>query len=74
MDSPHDHPPATTAPDDHPPMPGQAELERLLDASEADVAAGRTVPLAPVFARMRATAERIRRERAAQDPVAPRRR
>ncbi len=42
-----------------PPMPSLAELEAQLAASEADRAAGRTVPLAPVLARMRAAADRI---------------
>ena len=69
MDSPHDHQPEDDA-IDGPPMPTQAELEAMLDASDADVAAGRTVPLAPVLARMRATAERIRRERSARDKTA----
>ncbi len=48
---------------DWPAMPTQAELEAIIDAGETDAAAGRMVPLAPVLARMRATAERIRRER-----------
>jgi hypothetical protein len=47
----------------HPPMPTQGDLELVLDASQADVAAGRIVALAPVLAKIRATAERIRQER-----------
>ena len=61
MDSPHNYHPEDIT--DQPVMPTQAELEAVLDADEADVAAGRVVPLEPVLARMRATAERIRRER-----------
>ncbi len=61
MDSPHDHSPEDTA--GQPAMPTQADLEAMLDADEADVAAGQVVRLEPVLARMRATAEGIRRER-----------
>ena len=61
MDSPHEHDPEDAA--DQPAMPTQAELDAMLDADEAEVAAGRVVPLEPVLARMRATAGRIRRER-----------
>ena len=64
MDYPPDHH-ADDESDDGPPMPTQAELEAMLDASDANVAVGRTIPLAPVLAGMRAAAERIRRERAA---------
>jgi hypothetical protein len=63
MDTPQDFYPKNNALDE-PLMPTQAELEAVLDASEADVAAGRIVTLAPVLARMRAAAERIRQERA----------
>jgi len=55
-----------------PPIPTQAELEALLDADEADVAAGHIVPAEPVLAEMRATAARIRRERTAEEVTAPR--
>lgn len=47
-------------------------MKAMLDADEADVAAGRVVPLEPVLARMRATAERIRRERALKEATAHR--
>ncbi len=50
-------------------MPTQAEFEAMLDADEADVATGRVVPAEPVLARMRATAERIRRERDLKEAV-----
>ncbi len=46
-----------------PETPSQAELEDALAESEADVAAGRVVPLAPIIARMRADAARIRQQR-----------
>jgi len=62
MDRVTDHPSDDEAAPE-PPTPTQAELEAVLDATDSDVAAGRTVPLAPVLARMRADAERIRRER-----------
>ena len=70
MDSPHDYHPEDIA--NQPAMPTQAELEAMLDADEADVAAGRVVPLEPVLARMRATAERIRRERDLKEATAHR--
>jgi hypothetical protein len=53
VDTPQDFHPDDHAPDGAP-MPTQAELEAILDASEADVAAGRVMALAPVLARMRA--------------------
>ncbi len=70
MDNPHDY----LVEDDagQPAMPTQAELEAMLDADEADVAAGRVVPLEPVLARMRAAAERIRRERDRKEMAAHR--
>ena len=55
---------------DRPAMPTQAELESMLNAAEADVAAGQVVPLEPVLARMRATAERIRHERDLKEATA----
>ena len=61
MDTPHGCLPEDIA--DQPAMPTQAELEAMLDADEADVAAGRVVPLEPVLTRIRAIAKRIRRER-----------
>jgi len=57
---------------DSPPIPTQAELEALLDADDADVAAGHIVPAEPVLTEMRATAARIRRERTAKEVTAPR--
>ena len=66
MDNPHDHHPEDDV-TDGPATPTQAELEAMLDADEADVAAGRVAPLEPVLARMRAVAERIRRERHLRD-------
>ena len=70
MDSPHDYHPEDIG--EQPAMPTQAELEAMLDADEADVAAGRVVPLEPVLASMRATAERIRRERDLREATAQR--
>lgn len=57
---------------DQPAMPAQVELEAMFDADDADVAAGRLVPAEPVFAEMRAAATRIRRERQAEEAMAPR--
>ncbi len=75
MDRPHDDHPDDDHPDDdladRPPMPTQAALEAMLDAGEADAATGQTVPAEPVLARMRATAERIRRERALREATLP---
>lgn len=62
MDGPHDYQPEDNIAD-QPAMPTQAELEATLDADEAEVAAGRVVPSEPVMARMRAAAQRLRRER-----------
>ena len=70
MDNPHDYHPGDNA--GQPAMPTQAELEAMLDADEADVAAGRVVPLEAVLARVRATAERIRRERDRKEVAAHR--
>jgi len=70
MDGAHDHYPEDTA--DQPAMPMQAELEAMLGDDEADVAAGQVVPLGPVLARTRATAERIRRERNLKEAMAHR--
>jgi len=71
MDSPHDHQ-AEDDTTDGPPMPTQAELEAMFDADDADVEAGLVVPAEPVLAGLRATAARIRRERAAREATAPR--
>ncbi len=70
MDSPRDNREQAAA--DQPVSATQAELEALLDADEADVAAGRISPAEPVLARMRATADRIRQERAKKEATANR--
>jgi hypothetical protein len=70
MDSRRDYQPEDPEADG-PPMPTQAELEAMFDADDADVAAGRVVPVEPVLAEMRATAARIRRERQAEKAMAP---
>lgn len=72
MDSRRDHRPEDDAVD-APSMPTQAELEAMFDADDADVETGRIVPAEPVLAQMRATAARIRRERAEKEGMAPRR-
>lgn len=71
MDSPHDYP-AEDDTADGPPMPTQVELEAMFDADDADVETGLVVPAEPVLAELRATAARIRRERAVEDATAPR--
>jgi len=71
MDSRHDD--QREGPEsEEPPMPVQAELEAMFDADDADVAAGRLEPAEPVLASMRAAATRIRRERQAEEAMAPR--
>ena len=67
MDSPHEHSPEDAG--DQPAMSTQSELEAMLDADD-DVAAGPVVPLEPMLALMRATAERIRRERELREATA----
>jgi hypothetical protein len=62
MDSPHGHEPADKA-HAEPSQPGEAEVRAVLEQSRRDIAEGRTMPLALVFDRMRATAERIRSRR-----------
>ncbi len=56
-----------------PAMPTQAELEAHIDADEAAVAAGAAIELEPVLARMRTTAERVRRDRQHKKATAHRR-
>lgn len=51
---------------DIPPPPPVGWLEAL-ERSEADLAAGRTVPLEPVLERMRDSIKRMEARRAAQD-------
>ncbi len=57
--------------DDTPRTPPAHWLEAL-ERSEADVAAGRTVPLEPVLARLRESIERMEARQAAQDAKATR--
>lgn len=51
------------------PLRSEAELRTMLERSRRDIAEGHTVPLAPVLDRMRATAERIRREQEGHEPT-----
>jgi hypothetical protein len=64
MDSRHDHRPDDDL--DAPPMPTEAELRAMMDESDADVAAGRTVPLAEVLSDLDAAIERIEVRRRAR--------
>ncbi len=69
MDSPDDR----TLGDDVfelPATPTQAELEAIIGADEVAVAAGQAAALEPVLARMRKTAERVRRERQQKEATA----
>jgi hypothetical protein len=50
--------------DDLPRM-SEAAVRKMLEESRRDIAEGRVVPLAPVLDRLRAAAERVRRERSA---------
>ena len=49
---------------DEPPRRSETAIRAMLEQSRRDIAEGRTAPLAAVLDRMRATAERIRHERA----------
>jgi len=61
MDSPNDHRPENET-HDEPPQVREASIRTMLEQSRQNIAEGRTVPLAPVLDRMRATAERTRDE------------
>ena len=71
MDSAQDYPRGDIA--DQPAVPTQVELEAAFDQDESDVTAGRVAAPEPVLARMRAIAERIRRERDLRKATTPRR-
>ena len=53
--------------DDTAPRPAPAGWLEALERSEADLAAGRTVPLEPVLARMRESIKRMKARQAGQD-------
>ena len=63
MDSPNDRQLEDETPNE-PPRRSETAIRATLEQSRRDIAEGRTAPLAPVLDRMRATAERIRHERA----------
>ena len=56
--------------DDTVPRPGPAGWLEALERSEADLAAGRTVPLEPVLARMRESIKCMEARQAGQDAEA----
>ncbi len=56
-----------------PTTPTQAELESIIDADDAAVAASETAALEPVLSRMRETAERVRHDRQHKEATAHRR-
>jgi len=56
--------------DDTAPRPAPAGWLETLERSEADLAAGRTVPLEPVLARMRESIKRMEARQAGQDAEA----
>ena len=60
-----DNHPGKSGPNTDPTRFDEAAIRAVLEQSRRDIAEGRTVPLEPVLDRMRATAKRIRRERAA---------
>jgi len=62
MDRPNDHFGDTEAQDD-PPGNDLAAIRAMLEQSQRDIAAGRTVPLQPVLDRLREKAAAIRRNR-----------
>jgi hypothetical protein len=55
MDHPRDH----KADHDAPPMPSEAQLRAMMEQSDADVAAGRTVRVADVLAELDSVADQI---------------
>ena len=59
MDHPRDH----KIDHDAPPMPSEAQLRAMMEQSDADVAAGRTVPVADVLAELDAVVGRIEARR-----------
>ena len=61
----HGHPSDDTQ--DVPPLPDKAAIRTMLEQSRRDIAAGRTVPLQDVLARLRAKADRLLAEQAGQD-------
>jgi hypothetical protein len=62
MDKPHDH----RTDDDAPAMPGEAQLLAVMEQSNADLAAGLTVPLADVLAELDVVAKEIEARRRAR--------
>jgi hypothetical protein len=62
MDHPHDHQTDHNAP----PMPSEAQLRAMMEQSDADVAAGRTVPVADVLAELDSVADQIEARRRAR--------
>lgn len=56
--------------DDTAPRTAPAGWLEILERSEADLAAGRTVPLEPVLARMRESIKRMKARQAEQDAEA----
>ncbi|HET8996120.1 MAG TPA: hypothetical protein VFN42_05575 [Acetobacteraceae bacterium] len=68
-DTPHRQPPA----DWEPPMPSEAELRASLARSDADIAAGRTVPASAVHAELQAALDRIEARRPRERSAAARR-
>jgi hypothetical protein len=56
--------------DDTAPRPAPAGWLETLERSEADLAAGRTVPLEPVLARLRESIKRMELRQAGQDDEA----
>jgi hypothetical protein len=68
-DTPHHSPRA----DWEPPTPSEAELRASLARSDADIAAGRTVPASTVHAELQAALDRIEARRTRQRGAATRR-
>lgn len=67
-ETPHRH-----APDWEPPMSSEAELLAALARSDADIAAGRTVPASTVHAELQAALDRIEERRTQRRRTASRR-
>ncbi len=66
-----DNPPGHRTNDDAPPTPGEADLRAAMDQSDADLAAGLTVPLADVLAELDGIAQATEGRRRARWVCSP---
>lgn len=71
MDNSSEHQPGDAYLDDPPPR-DEAAIRARLEQSRRDITDGRVVPMEPVLERMRAVAERLRREKGRDVPTSRR--